>query len=116
MARWTIGAATLAWLLGRVVLGTQWGAVESAPGVWQDAISLRQWALLWALLAVLAVAVATVVPRWTHRLLALVPLLAWIGWSLRGGTLWPIALAIYGTPTVLAWCGGLLMRDARWRR
>lgn len=111
-----MAAATLAWLLGRIVLGTRWSAVETTPGVWQDAITLQQWALLWALLGVLAAAVAAVVPRWEYRLLALAPLLAWIGWSLQGGTLWPIALAIYGAPTVLTWCGGLIVHDARWRR
>jgi hypothetical protein len=112
MKRWSAGTAAATWVLGRVVLGARWGGVQVAPGVWRDSVALWQWATLWVLLAVLGFAVASRVPRWPYRLAALVPLLAWIAWSLRGGTLGPIPLAIYGVPTLVAWCGALLVRDA----
>lgn len=112
MHRWTGGAAALAWLSGLLVLGTRWEGIEVSPGVWRDAISLRQWAVLWVVLAVLGTAVAARLPRWPQRALALLPLLCWIAWSLRTGTLGPVAMVIYGLPTVIAWCGGLLARDA----
>ena len=115
MHRWTAGTAALVWLAGVLVLGTRWEGIEVAPGVWRDSISLRQWAALWVVLAVVACAVGARLPRWGHRLVALVPLVAWIAWSLRFGALGPLPLVIYGTPTVAAWCAGLLLRDA-WQR
>lgn len=115
MDRWTAATAALAWLAGLVILGTRWHGVEVAPGRWQDAISLRQWAALWALLALLAWSVGGRLTRWPRRTMALLPLLAWIAWSLRAGTLGPVPMVIYGVPTLAAWCGGLLARDA-WRR
>ncbi len=116
MAMWTVGVAVAVWVAGRVVLGAHWTGVEVSPGVWQDGVSLRQWAVLWILLAAVGAAVAPRLPRWPYRVAALVPLLAWIGWSLSAGTLAPMALVIYGVPTVAAWGAGLLARDMFSRR
>ena len=116
MDRWSVGTAAFVWLLGRVVLGSRWQATEVAPGVWQDAITLNQWMVLWALLAASAFTVAPFISRWPRRLLVLLPLLAWIAWSLRTGTLWPIALALYAGPAVLAWCAASYLRDVVRRR
>lgn len=116
MDRWTAGTTALVWLMGRLVLGTRWHGVEVAPGVWRDAVGLGQWAILWVLLAALAIGVAARLTRWPHRLLALGPLLGWIAWSLRDGALGPLPVAIYGLPTILAWCGPLLAHDALRRR
>lgn len=112
MSRWAALAGLLAWGLGFVILGTRWEGVEVSPGVWRDSVTLRQWTALWVALVLWAVTVAHRIPRWSSRLVALVPLLAWIGWSLRGGTLTPLAFAIYATPTALSWTGALAISDA----
>lgn len=112
MNRWMAATAAMAWALGRMVLGARWEGVQVAPGVWRDSVGLGQWVTLWVLLAVLGLGVARRLRPWRHRLLALVPLLAWIAWSLRAGTLGPIPLAVYAVPTLAAWCGALLARDA----
>ena len=116
MRRWTAGTAAVAWLLGRIVLGSRWDGVEIAPGLWRDSVGLWQWAILWLLLAGLAIGVAARLTRWSHRMVALVPLLCWIAWSLREGTLGPLPVVIYGLPTLVAWCGPLLAHDALRRR
>ena len=115
MHRWTAGTAALVWIVGVLVLGTRWEGIEAAPGVWQDSISLRQWAALWLILTVSAYAVGARVRSWPHRMLVVTPLLLWIAWSLRHGALGPLPMVIYGVPTVAAWGAGLLVRDA-WRR
>jgi hypothetical protein len=74
-------------------------------------VSLGQWAALWVLLVVIAMAGADRLPRLSQRALAPVPLLVWIGWSLRGGTLTPLAFVIYAVPTVAAWGVGLGLGD-----
>ncbi len=112
MSRWVALAGLLAWALGVAILGTRWEGVEVSPGVWRDSVTLRQWAALWVALVLCAMTVAHRIPRWWPRLVVLVPLLAWIGWSLRGGTLTPLAFAIYATPTVLAWTVALAVSDA----
>ena len=108
---WTVGTAAAAWLLGRAVLGRRWEGIEVSPGVWRDSVSLSQWATLWVGLAALALVVAGRLPRWPRRLAALLPLLLWIAWSLRGGTLGPIPIVIYDVPTLATWCGGLALGD-----
>ncbi len=97
--------------LGIAVLGTRWDGIEVSPGVWRDSVGLGQWATLWGTLVIVGLAAAVWLLRWRTRLLVVLPLLVWIGWSLRGGTLLPIAFAIYAAPTVLAWCAGLLLGD-----
>jgi hypothetical protein len=109
---WIAVAAGVAWLLGRIVLGSRWDGVEVAPGVWRDGVGLWQWAMLWLLLAGLGLATARRLRGWAPRLLVLAPLLAWLAWSLREGNLGLIPVIIYGVPTVIAWCCGLLARDA----
>ncbi len=98
--------------LGVLVLGTQWHGIEVAPGVWHDSVGLRQWSVLWVTMGIIALVVAPRLPAWGARVLVLLPLLAWIAWSLRGGGLLPIALAIYAAPTILAWFAGLAGGDA----
>ena len=110
-ARAMLLAAVLV-VVGVVVLGTRWEGIEVAPGVWRDSVSLQQWGVLWASLGVLGAAGAAWLPSWGLRILVPLPLLAWIGWSLAGGTLLPIAFAIYAAPTLLAWGAGLLTGDA----
>jgi len=106
--------AVLAWVIGVVVLGLDWQGHEISPGVWIDGVSLTQWSVCWALLALLAIGTSRLLKGWAARLLALVPLLAWIVWQLRSSTLGPIPMIVYGVPTVLFWCGGLLVgRTAR---
>ncbi|HTV02036.1 MAG TPA: hypothetical protein VMF13_15920 [Luteitalea sp.] len=103
-------AATI-WLFGLVMLGTRWQGVESAPGVWTDAVSLQRWVLFWAGLFVGAGLVAPWMPRWRHRILALLPLLAWLAVELRHGSLAPVAWLVYATPTAGLWLLGLLAGD-----
>jgi hypothetical protein len=107
MTGWAVVIATLAWLIGVIVLGFDWRGHERSPGVWADGVSLAQWAACWILLAVLGVGGGRMLRRWSVRLLTLTPLLAWIAWELRGSTLGPIPMVIYICPTVLAWCLGL---------
>ena len=103
MAGWVAGTAVLAWLIGVGVLGSQWQGEERAPGVWVDGVSLRQWLMCWVLLAALAVSVGRRLHGWPARLLALVPLITWIVWQLRGSALGPIPMFIYVVPTLLVW-------------
>lgn len=107
----TAGLSALLLVLGLVVLGARWEGIEVAPGVWRDAVSLQQWAWLWAALTVGGAVAAGWLSRWPFRVCALAPLLAWIAWSLRGGTLTPLAFVIYAVPTITAWCGGLALGD-----
>ncbi|AMY10453.1 hypothetical protein LuPra_03684 [Luteitalea pratensis] len=100
--------AVLAWLIGVVVLGFDWQGHERAPGVWADGVSLTQWSVCWVLLALLAVATGRLLRGWAVRLLALLPLAAWIVWQLRNSTLGPIPMVIYLVPTIVAWCAGLI--------
>jgi hypothetical protein len=107
MATWVAGTAVLAWLIGVIVLGLQWHGEERAPGIWVDGVSLAQWLLCWLLLAALAMSVASRLRGWPARLLAIVPLSAWVVWQLRASALGPIAMVVYLVPTVLVWCGAL---------
>jgi hypothetical protein len=116
MTRWSVGLAVVVLAAGVGLLGTRWEGIEVAPGVWRDSVSLTQWAMLWVLLAIVALVAARRVPRWLQRLLVLMPLLAWIAWSLGGGTLTPLAFVIYAVPTLVVWCGGLALGDALRRR
>jgi hypothetical protein len=104
---WVAGTAVLAWLIGVIVLGLQWHGEERAPGIWVDGVSLAQWLLCWLLLAALAMSVASRLRGWPARLLAIVPLSAWVVWQLRASALGPIAMVVYLVPTVLVWCGAL---------
>jgi hypothetical protein len=104
---WVAGTAVLAWLVGVIVLGLQWHGEERAPGIWVDGVSLAQWLLCWLLLAALAMSVASRLRGWPARLLAIVPLSAWVVWQLRASALGPIAMVVYLVPTVLVWCGAL---------
>jgi hypothetical protein len=90
------------------VLGFDWHGHERSPGVWVDGVSLTQWSTCWGLLALLAVVTSRLSKGWMEHLLALVPLLAWIVWQLRSSTLGPIPMIVYGVPTILIWCGGLI--------
>ena len=109
---WVMPAvAAILWLFGLVVLGTQWRGVESPPGVWNDAVSLQRWVLLWAGLFIGAGLVAPWMPRWPHRVLALVPVLAWLAVELRHGSLAPLAWLIYAAPTAGVWLLGALVGD-----
>ena len=116
MAWWTVGLGVGYVVIGMLVLGTRWTGIETAPGQWRDAITLPQWLVFWVALAAGAAAGATRVPRWMPRLLTLVPLIVWIAWSLRHGTLGPIPLAIYGAPTVVAAMLGYAGADFARRR
>lgn len=101
--------------LGVAILGVDWSGVEVEPGVWRDGVSPGRWVLFGAVLFVVGVVVWTVSDPWWQRLLVLVPLLAWYTWQLRHGSIWPIALAIYGGATVTLWLAGSLVSDV-WRR
>lgn len=116
MGGWVAGVAMLAWLIGALVLGRDWQGHEISPGVWADGVSLTRWATCWVVLAVVAAVASRVLRRWTVRLLALLPLITWIAWQLRAGTLGPIPMAIYIVPTTAAWCAGLLIGDLVRRR
>lgn len=107
--------ATLAWLLGFLVLGTSWEGVRVAPGVWEDGVSLREWSWFWLALGALGLLVSRAVTTWSARLLALGPLLGWIAWSLWGGGLGPIPLVIYAVPTLLVWMAAATLGDVGWR-
>lgn len=111
MTGWIAGVAVLAWLVGVTVLGLDWQGHETSPGRWADGVSLERWAACWTLLALLAAFSGRRLRGWTARLLALLPLVAWIAWQLRTGTLGPIPMVIYLVPTMLAWSAGLLAGD-----
>lgn len=93
--------------LGVVTLGTAWHGVEVQPGVWRDGVSPARWATFAILLVVVGAGVATRLGSWPRRVLVLVPLLAWVLWQLRAGTLWPIAFGVYGTGIVFCWLIGV---------
>lgn len=99
-----LAAAVVA--LAIVTLGTDWTGVEVAPGVWRDRVTLTRWAYFYGTLALVGLATGRWLPSWPRRIVVLVPVLAWMTWQLRAGTLWPIALALYGTGTVLSWLFG----------
>ena len=105
------GVAALLVVAGVTILGTRSEGIQVAPGVWRDAVSLRQWLALWLTVAALGGAAAWRVPAWRTRLAAVLPLLGWMGWVLRGGTLLPIAFVVYAVPTAAAWLGGLALGD-----
>jgi len=107
----TVGVTSV----GMGVLGGDWVGRAVSPGHWQDGVSLSRWVVLWALMLLGGAAAASVMPRWLPRLVAILPLLLWIAWQLRGGSLAPIAFGIYSMPTVLAWLAGALLGDAIWR-
>lgn len=100
-------------VLAIVLLGTQWDGVEVSPGVWRDRVSLARWAVFDGVLFVIGAAACRSVPRWTARAAVLLPVLLWLAWQLRAGTLWPLALAIYGTAVVVSWFAGCLVADRR---
>lgn len=92
--------------LAIVTLGTDWTGVEVAPGVWRDRVTLTHWATFYGAIALLGLATGRWLPTWPRRLVVVAPVLAWMTWQLRTGTLWPVALALYGTGTALAWLFG----------
>ena len=98
-------------IVGMGVLGRLWIGREVSPGQWRDGVSLTRWGVLWTLLLLGGIATAPALRGWRARVLAIVPLLVWIAWKLRGGSLAPIAFAIYAMPTVLAWLAGALLGD-----
>jgi hypothetical protein len=93
-------------VLAVLTLGTDWTGVEVAPGVWRDRVTLTHWSFFYGAVALVGVATGRWVLTWPRRLIVLGPVLAWITWQLRLGTLWPIALSLYGTGTVLSWLMG----------
>jgi hypothetical protein len=105
------GVAVFAWLIGITVLGFDWHGHERSPGVWDDGVSLAQWLACWAVLAVVGMVAGRVVRGWSPRALALLPLVAWIVWQLRGSTLGPIPMVIYIVPTGVTWAAGLVIGD-----
>lgn len=105
-----LAAAVVA--LAVVTLGTDWTGVEVAPGVWRDRVTLTRWASFYGAIALLGLATGRWLPTWPRRLVVLGPVLAWMTWQLRAGTLWPVALALYGTGTVLAWLLGCVVASA----
>jgi hypothetical protein len=106
--------AAAALTLGIGTLGTRWRGVEVAPGLGEDTVTLVHWARCWAALAVLAVAAAHQLRGWSHRVMTMVPLLSWLAWSLRQGTLGPLAFVIYAVPTLGLWVGALQLTDRWW--
>jgi hypothetical protein len=99
-----------------ITLGTRWQGVEIEPGIWRDSVSPARWALLASVLVLAGGAAAPALPTWPRRLRVLVPLLAWILWQLRHGTLWPVAFAVYATGIVVSWLAGVLVGLACARR
>jgi hypothetical protein len=112
----TVGIAGAAWLVGALVLGLRWSGRQSTDGAWHDEVSLTRWVLCWALLALLAVATAPRLPRWSLRLWALLPFTLWVVWNLRHGALGPIPMVIYLVPTALVWSAALVSGDWMRRR
>lgn len=96
-------------VLAIIVLGTDWTGIEVSDGVWRDRVSLRRWAVFYALLVLLGAWAGRWLPTWSRRVAVLVPVLAWLTWQLQVGTLWPIALALYGTGLVVSWVVGCLL-------
>ncbi|WP_291982991.1 hypothetical protein [Luteitalea sp.] len=112
----TVGIAGVAWLIGALVLGFRWSGQPSTDGAWHDDVSLTRWAACWALLALLAVATAPRLPRWSLRVWALLPFTLWVVWELRHGALGPIPMVIYLVPTALVWSAALVSGDWMRRR
>ena len=100
-------------LMAVIVLGTEWRGVEVAAEVWRDRPSLTRWAVFYALVALLGAWAGRWLPTWTRRVAVLVPVLIWLTWQLQGGTLWPVALAIYGIGLALSWAVGCLLGAVR---
>lgn len=92
--------------LAAITLGTDWTGVEVSPGVWRDRVTPARWLLFGAVLFMLGVVSGRWVPLWGRRVAILVPVLLWVAWQLQDGTLWPIALAVYGMGIVVCWLAG----------
>lgn len=103
------GLAVIVVVLAIIVLGTDWSGIEVAEGVWRDRVSLTRWAVFYALLALLGAWAGRWLPTWARRIAVLVPVLAWLTWMLQAGTLWPVALAMYGSGLVISWVVGCLL-------
>lgn len=102
--------------LAVLTLGTDWTGVEVAPGVWRDRVTLTRWGFFYGSVGLLGLAAGRWVHTWPRRIGVLVPVLAWMTWQLQVGTLWPIALALYGTGTVLSWLIGCAVSGVFARR
>lgn len=116
---WGLGVALVTWLIGVAILGRDWHGHQQTSGTWVDGVSLLRWATCWAALALVAFGTAPYLRGWSIRLLALLPLIGWIVWQLRGSALGPIPMVIYVLPTALIWCGALATggwAHRRWRR
>jgi hypothetical protein len=111
----TLGISMTLLALGVLVLGTDWSGVEVAPGVWADRPSLTRWAWLGLGVCAVGVVAGPHLQTWPLRLGCLLPLLLWYAWQLRHGTLWPIALLVYGGATTLLWLAACLT-PALWQR
>lgn len=108
--RWTTaGISALLLALGILVLGTRWDGIEVAPGVWRDSVTLQRWSAFWIALAVAGVALAGRLGSWSDRIFAVVPVLLWMAWSLRHGSIWPVAFVTYAVPTVLVWLTAVVL-------
>lgn len=92
--------------LGVITLGTDWTGVEVSPGVWRDRVTPARWLLFGGVLVMLGIVSGRWVPMWGRRVAILMPVLLWVAWQLQAGTLWPIALAVYGTVIVVCWLAG----------
>lgn len=101
-----VGLALGILALAVITLGTDWTGVEVSPGVWRDRVTPARWAFFGGLLVLLGIVSGRWVPLWGQRVAILVPVLAWVAWQLQAGTLWPIALAIYGLGIVACWLTG----------
>ncbi len=105
-------------VLAVLTLGTDWTGVEVAPGVWRDRVPLARWAWFYGAIVLLGLATGRWLPTWPRRIAVPGPVLAWMAWQLSVGTLWPIALALYGTGTVVSWLIGCAVSSAlatHWR-
>lgn len=94
-------------VLAVVTLGTDWRGVEIGPGEWRDRVTPLQWAWMLAATTLLGAVGGTLVRAWPRRIVIVVPVLVWLLWQLREGTLWPIAVALYGSALVVAWVVGV---------
>jgi hypothetical protein len=109
-----VGLALGILALAVITLGTDWTGVEILPGVWRDRVTPGRWALFGALLVALGLVSGRWVPQWSRRLAVLVPVLLWVLWHLRHGTLWPIAFTIYACAILVCWLGGCALSSRLW--